>query len=100
MSLSLQAACEASELARVPDQTMARHDDRDRVATVCRADRSRCLRFPKLLRNLPLGAGLAARNAEASFPYLSFESSATHVQWKREVVSLACEILVQLFFHA
>src|SRR5690606_19857997 len=95
-ALGREAAREAGQRSVAADHPMAGDDDRDRVAAVGAADRSRGPGRGEHPRLLAVAAGLAERDPGQRRPGLALELAADCDEPKVELAAVAVEVLAHL----
>src|SRR5436190_23573758 len=94
MRFRLEPSREAREFSRRSYDTMARHDDGNRISSIRCANRSRSARIPQLLRELRVASGFSERYGEQRFPYILLKAGASHIESHRELFSFSCEVFL------
>jgi hypothetical protein len=77
---AIEGAAVAGQRAGRSDHAVTRHDDRDRVRTICGADRARRTLRPQRLRDRPVTRRPAGGNGEERRPHALLERGAAHVE--------------------
>ena len=88
--------CETGQRAVAAHDAVTRHDDRDRVATVRRADRPCLVPVPHSFGLLAVAHRLAERNLEQRHPCFALEIGADRVERNVEVGPRSGEVLPEL----
>jgi hypothetical protein len=94
--LAIEPACITRELAGRADEPVTRDHDRQRVARVRAADRSRPVREPQASRLLGIRAGLAVGDLGERKPGAPLEGRPGQIEWKLELPPPPREVLGQL----
>lgn len=78
-TLALDPATISRQRAIAADQSMARHDEADRVQRIGHPYCAGCIRLAENCRHLAVGAGFAGWNGAQGFPCLSLEIRAAAI---------------------
>ena len=95
ISFDFKAATVPAERAIRRNHPMAGDDNRDRIAIVGHADRSKAPRPPDSTRDVAIAPGLPVRDSEESPPAGQLKVGSTQIQWEIELPALAGKVLVQ-----
>jgi nitroimidazol reductase NimA-like FMN-containing flavoprotein (pyridoxamine 5'-phosphate oxidase superfamily) len=94
--LGIQPTTKPCQIAAAADDAMAWDDNRDRVATVRRADRAHGPGPADAFCDITIGRRLTVRNLLQRFQYQQLEFSARQVQGQIEFLARSCEVLFEL----
>src|SRR6185295_409578 len=93
---AIDAAAESREISVRADHAMTRHDDRNRVLAVGRANGARIPGVAELARELPVAGRAAVGDLAQQGPYAALELGSVSIERQIEADSGALEILRQL----
>jgi hypothetical protein len=97
--LAFQAAAVAGEVTGGADDTVARHDDADRIASIGQTDRPGAAGASDPLGELAVGPRFAVRDLLQSGPHCALKRGADESHRQVELGTLAAEVLIQLPDH-